>query len=131
MLGRWERAFGRERIRVVAYVEGGDIVGTLLAELAPSHRRGVAPRLNVSPGIAAATALLAVNRDLAAARGRFRRAIGRLRGALMKRTTRPAADRWTPSAEQIGRIEAVAGPDRLWLEQSYGVRFAAPCSRDR
>jgi hypothetical protein len=96
-IGWWERVFGRDRVRVIAYVEGGDIVEALLRELVPRYRHaGHATRLNASR-IGAIPRLLAVFSEGTSARRKL-------------------------TAEQLYRLEAIASVDRRWLEVSRGIR---------
>jgi hypothetical protein len=129
-IGRWERVFGRERIQVIAYSEGRDIVETLVGELIPPRRRShdsATYRLNASPGASETEALRRINEDFVGPgrpRTRYGAVIARVRKAARKAAIRASRDEWRLTGDQWRRLDAVAAPDREWLERSHGIRLA-------
>jgi hypothetical protein len=127
-IGRWERAFGRDRVQIIAYSEGRDIVEILARELIPNARRpgGAANyRLNVSPGASATEALRRNNADRETVGSRTRAAIDSFRRAMRNTPIAASGDAWRLTAEQWRRLDAIARPDRQWL-RSRGVDLAPP-----
>lgn len=106
-LESWTNVFGRDRMIVVAYREGADIVATLAARLLPDIAISTgAYRRNVSPS---------------GARTERRRRANAGEG-LWTRLLAPAPAALSP--DHIRRIEAATLADLAWLERAHGVRLA-------
>jgi len=113
-LEAWSRVFGRERMIVVAYVEGQDIVSSLAGRLLPDPPQAAGFRLNASPPAAEIERRRRANEaPLPGVARRF----ARLRGG----SPGPALT-FTP--EQAERIAAHAADDLDWLRREYGVQFS-------
>jgi hypothetical protein len=126
-IGRWERVFGRDRVQIIAYVEGGDIVEALLRALFPSaplSDQKASPRLNVSPGVLATETLRRANAGFGEARERgIGWASGILRKTIRKGAVLAAGEKPRLTAEQWRRLNVIAEPDLAWL-RGRGVDLA-------
>ena len=112
-LEAWSHVFGRERMIVVAYVEGKDIVSSLAGRLLPDAPEAAGRRRNASPPAAEIERLRRANE--APLPGVARR-LARLRGG----SSGPALA-FTP--DQATRIASHAAEDLDWLRREYGVAF--------
>ena len=107
----WANVFGRERMIVVAYREGEDIVAALAKRLLPEGARPAGDyRRNVSPSRGETE-----RRRRANAGG-----VAGLWARLFSSPDRAAA----LSPDHIRRIEAATAADLAWLESAYGVALA-------
>ncbi len=110
----WASVFGRERMIVVAFHEGEDIVTSLAQKLFPGAPTAGAYRRNVSPSAAE------TERRRRANAGAWRRLGGRLARLF---GAAPGTERLSLTSDQARRIEAITADDLAWLKQEYGIEF--------
>ncbi len=104
----WTNVFGRERMIVISYREGADIVATLAAR--------------VLPDIAVSTGAYMRNVSPSGARTERRRRANAGEG-LWARLLAPAPAAFSP--DQVTRIVASTSADLAWLDAAHGITLSA------
>ena len=117
----WASVFSRERMIVIAYREGEDVVAALAQRLLPGAPTASDYRRNVSPRAAEIERRRRANAGSKAGVWRiFNERLSRLIGGGAQRQS-AAALSLTP--DQARRIEGIAADDLVWLKAQYGVDF--------